>query len=179
MRPLHILHGAALAALACAASVAWADPGLSARRSATPFGQSGHAARAGVSGDTALGTLSARRGFAADGQGNAGAATGTGFTTAAGGQGARLGKVNRSSDGSVNASGQSGFETAGGGSVDRSGSYTRQADGTASGERSTTATNANTGMTFDGSTTYAKGSGVSRSGSCKDASGTTVSCGKR
>ena len=52
------------------------------------------------------------------------------------------------------------------------------ADGsTASATRNTTATNANTGVSYDGSTTWTKGSGFSRSGSCTDSGGNTVTCG--
>lgn len=79
--------------------------------------------------------------------------------------------------GNVNASAGSTVSTANGSSGSRTARFTRNADGTASGERSSTATNANTGVTWNGSTTYTKGSGVSRSGSCTDASGNTVTCG--
>ncbi len=80
-------------------------------------------------------------------------------------------------DGNVNARANSAFTTANGSSGSTSKRFTRNADGTASGERNTTATNANTGVTYDGSTTYTKGEGVSRSGSCTDSSGNTVTCG--
>jgi hypothetical protein len=89
-----------------------------------------------------------RRGIATDGQGNVDAAAGSGFVTANGVRG------------------------------QRSVRYTRSSDGTASAERNTTATNPNTGVTFDGSTTYTKGSGASRNASCTDASGNAVNCGK-
>lgn len=166
---------AVLAGLSTAAS---ADHGVSVNRHAASVGQSGQAVRLGVSGDSALGSFGGRRNVVADGQGNAAASTASGFTTAAGGQGARLGQASRTADGGFNASTQAGVTTADGGSAERSGSYARSADGSsASGQRSTTVTNANTGVTYDGSTTYAKGSGISRSGSCKDASGQTMTCG--
>lgn len=60
----------------------------------------------------------------------------------------------------------------------RSGSFTRKSDGTASAQRSATATNKETGVTYSGSTTWEKGSGVTREASCKDASGNTVACGE-
>jgi len=122
------------------------------------------------------GAAAGQNGVVADGQGNATGAARSGFTTAPGGQGLRWAQFNRTSDGAVNASGQA---TASGtnGSAERSGSFTRSADGSASGERSTTLTNTNTGTTFDGSASYTKGSGITRSASCKDAAGNTVACG--
>jgi hypothetical protein len=81
--------------------------------------------------------------------------------------------------GNVNANGSAGFATQNGSHGTSTGSYTHNADGTASAGRSTTATNGNTGVTLDASTTYTQGSGVSRSASCKDAAGNTVACGSR
>jgi hypothetical protein len=78
--------------------------------------------------------------------------------------------------GNVNANANSAFSTANGSSGSTSKRFTRSADGGASGERSTTATNANTGVSYNGSTTYTQGSGFSRSGSCTDAAGNTVTC---
>jgi hypothetical protein len=121
----------------------------------------------------------ARGGVNADGQGNVHGAAGNGFSTAAGGQGLRTSKFNRSADGSLAASNNASVTTANGGSAERNGSFSRSTDGTASGWRDTTVTNASTGVTFNGSTSYTQGSGVSRSASCKDASGNTVSCGSR
>lgn len=80
--------------------------------------------------------------------------------------------------GNVNARSSSAVTTANGSTGSTSKRFTRNADdGTASGERNTTATNANTGVTYNGSTTYTKGEGVSRSGGCTDASGNSVTCG--
>jgi hypothetical protein len=79
--------------------------------------------------------------------------------------------------GNVNANANSAITTANGSSGASSKRFTRNADGSASGERSSTATNANTGVTWNGSTTYTKGEGVSRSGGCTDAAGNTVACG--
>lgn len=79
--------------------------------------------------------------------------------------------------GQVSAQGGAAFTTANGTSGSRSARFTRNADGTASGERSSTATNAYTGVTFNGSTTFTQGSGVSRSAGCTDASGESVACG--
>jgi hypothetical protein len=111
-------------------------------------------------------------------QGNVVAGSGGAYRTASGAQGARSARFKRSDDGSVDASRQAKATTANGSTAERSASFTRSADGSsASAERSTTATNANTGVIYDGSTTWTKGSGLSRSGSCKDAAGNTVTCG--
>ena len=87
--------------------------------------------------------------------------------------------VSADGQGNVTAVGGSGFSTAAGGSGLHTRSFNRSADGSASGQSSTTLTNANTGNTLDASTTYTKGSGFSRSASCKDANGNTVSCAPR
>jgi hypothetical protein len=122
------------------------------------------------------GALAGQRGLVADGQGNVNAGSAGAFNTA-NGQGLRTSKVQRSSDGSINAS-TNGSASGTNGSANSSSSFTRSADGSsASGSRNTSATNSNTGVTYDGSTTYTKGSGFSRSGSCTDASGNTVTCG--
>jgi hypothetical protein len=120
--------------------------------------------------------LAAQRGLVADGQGNVNAGSAGAFNTS-NGQGLRTSKFQRSSDGSINASSQ-GNASGANGSASSNSSYTRSADGSsASGSRNTSATNSNTGVSYDGSTTYTKGSGFSRSGSCTDLSGNTVTCG--
>jgi hypothetical protein len=121
-----------------------------------------------------------RRGVNGDGQGNLSGAAGSGFSTASGGQGLRTRSFERNADGSVSARNEASASTANGGSASSQSSFTRSADGSsASGERSTSVSNTRTGVTFDGSTSYAKGSGFSRSASCTDAAGNTVSCGNR
>jgi len=113
-----------------------------------------------------------------DGSGNVHGAAGSGFNTAAGGQGLRTRSFERNADGSIDARNQASMSTANGGGAERSGSFTRSADGSsASGARSTTVNNARTGVTFDGQTTYTKGSGFSGSASCTDAAGNKVTCG--
>jgi hypothetical protein len=146
-------------------SAAQADPGAFNGRAARSF-QGDRGAAAG------------QRAIASDGQGHVAGAAGSGFTTDSGAQGQRSRRFNRTSDGAITASGQ-GSASGDNGSASRSGSFNRNADGTASGDRSTTVTDANTGVTFDASTSYEKGSGVSRSASCKDAAGNTVTCGSR
>lgn len=136
------------------------------------------AARAGAGVRGEYGAAGRRQGFVADGQGNATGGTRRAFRTDSGAYGGRSAGFNRSADGSLNASGQANASGANG-TARRSGSYTRDASGNASGERNTSVTNSNTGTTFEGSTTYTKGEGFSRSASCTDAAGNTVTCGSR
>lgn len=87
--------------------------------------------------------------------------------------------VSADGQGNVNAVGGGGFSTAAGGTGLHTRSFNRSADGSASGQSNTTVTNANTGVTLDGNTIYAKSSGITRSVSCKDAGGNTVTCVQR
>lgn len=87
-------------------------------------------------------------------------------------------RVATDGNGNVNAVAGSGFNTAAGGQGLRTRSFQRDADGNASARSQTSVTGAN-GKSFDGSTTYTKGSGFSRSASCKDAAGNSVSCAPR
>lgn len=118
-----------------------------------------------------------QRGLVTDGQGNIRGARGGAFATA-NGEGLRTQRFTRNTDGSVSATGQA---NASGtlGSAERSGSFARSADGSAHGERSTSVTNAATGVTLDGSTSYTAGQGITRSASCTDAAGRTVTCGSQ
>lgn len=179
MKSLQFLAAASALFGTLAALPAQAQPALDGHARTFQGADGGRAAHAGATVNGSRLKASRQQGAAADGQGNVGAGKGGGFTTASGGQGLRSRQFNRSADGSANASGQGALTTANGSSADRSGSFTRDADGNASGDRSTTATNANTGMTMDASTSYTKGSGISRSTTCHDAAGNTVSCGAR
>jgi hypothetical protein len=87
--------------------------------------------------------------------------------------------ISADGQGNVNAVGGSGFSTAAGSTGLHTRSFNRSADGSASGQGNTTLTNANTGVTLDGNTTYTKGSGITRSVSCKDAAGNAVACGQQ
>jgi hypothetical protein len=124
------------------------------------------------------GTFRGVRAASGDGQGNAWGTGGSAFSTSSGAQGARGATFERSADGTVSANARSGASGVNG-SYERSGSFNKSADGNASGTRNTTVNNANTGVTMNGSTTYTKGEGVSRTASCKDASGNSVTCGSR
>lgn len=170
---------------ACVALAALSAPTAQAQRLADAHARAVQTAGGGLaanSGATFRGDRVAagrQQNLASDGQGNVAAGSAKGFSTDSGARGSRSGKFKRTSDGAVNASGQGSASTANGSSADRSGEFTRNADGTASGQRSTTATNANTGVSLDASTTYTKGSGLSRSATCTDSAGNTVSCGSR
>lgn len=112
-----------------------------------------------------------------DGSGHGIAQRGGTFTTANGAEGGRSQRFVRGEDGAVRATSRAGV-SGDNASAASSKTYARSADGsTASAERNTTATNHHTGVTYDGTTTWTKGSGVSRSGSCKDSAGNTVTCG--
>ena len=112
-----------------------------------------------------------------DGSGHGIAQRGGTFTAANGAQGGRTQRLVRTEDGAVDAASRAGV-SGDNGSAASTRSFTRSADGsTASAARSTTATNANTGVTYDGSSSWTKGSGFSRSGSCTDSAGNTVTCG--
>jgi hypothetical protein len=95
--------------------------------------------------------------------------------TPGGGRAARGSTTTVNPDGS--ATRRSGFaaESAQGGVVTSQGSSTLNADGTYSGSRSTEATGAQ-GGTYQGSTTYNSETGVTRSATCTDPSGTVVPC---
>jgi hypothetical protein len=114
-----------------------------------------------------------------DGNGHGIAQRGGTFTAANGAEGARSQRLVRGEDGALRATSRAGV-SGDNGSAASSKTYTRSADGSnASAERNTTATNSQTGVTYDGTTTWTKGSGLSRSGSCKDSAGNTVTCGAR
>jgi len=131
-------------------------------------------AASGVRGD--MGAAGRQMGAAADGNGNAAAGYRGGFTTQGGAQAQSRTRFKRNSDGS--ASGESHASANGDkASVQRDATYNRDAEGSASAQRTTPATNKESGVTYTGSSTWEKGSGASRQGSCTDASGNTVACG--
>jgi hypothetical protein len=148
MKQIKMLAVAAVATVSFAwLATARAEPRVHADRVANQTAQGGLALRSGAAFNGSNVDAAGQRRLLGDGQGN------------------------------VSASGNSGFTTASGSTGQRSTRFTRSADGTAAGERHTTATNANTGVTFDASTAYTQGSGISRSATCKDAAGNTVACG--
>ncbi len=113
-----------------------------------------------------------------DGQGN-GSVTRRGATVGAqGGVAARQGSTTRSVDGSASHSGTVSAQNAQG-SLHSSGGASRNADGSVEQARSTTATSAATGNSVQTQSSYSKDSGLSRSATCYDASGTAMACPTR
>lgn len=130
---------------------------------------------AGGAGPNGGGFLRGRR-TQGDGQGNVTSTSGGAFRGPNGASGARAAQVTHNADGS--ASRQGGFAASGErGSVQSQGNVSRTADGAVSGERTTSATGAN-GNTYQGSTTYTKGEGVSHTGTCSDAAGNSIPCAR-
>lgn len=77
------------------------------------------------------------------------------------------------------ASRRSGFAASGTkGTVTSQGSASRSADGYADGSRTTTATAAN-GNSYTGTTSYNSSTGLTHSGTCRDASGASIACPTR
>ena len=75
---------------------------------------------------------------------------------------------------------QSGVKASGSrGSVNSTGGYTRNADGTLSQNRNTGITNAATGNSYQGSTSYDASNGLSRSATCYNAAGDVIACPSR
>lgn len=124
------------------------------------------------------GSFSQRRVVRTDDAGNARVVSGGAFQTPNGASGARAGTTLYGSDGSVQH--QSGM-TANGtrGSVTSSGGYSLDANGNATQSRNTTATNAATGNSYQGSTSYSSETGFSHSGTCIDAAGNDIPCPSR
>lgn len=124
------------------------------------------------------GTSASRRVIRSDGEGNATAGTGRVWTSPNGGVGGRAGHTTVGADGSVEH--RSGVATSGAkGSVSSQGSSQRDADGNVTGARTTNATNAATGNSYQGQTSYDKATGVSHSASCFDAAGNAIACPSR
>lgn len=98
------------------------------------------------------------------------------FKTAGGAQGGRASTTTVNPDGSANRKSARGASGAAG-SYSSSSDVTRNADGSYSGGRSTTATNNNTGTTYNGSTQIDPATGKPvRSGTCTNATGEVIAC---
>ena len=124
------------------------------------------------------GSLAQRRVIRSDGAGNARAVSGSAFRTPGGGSGARGATTYYGADGTVQH--QSGVKASGSrGSVNSTGGYTRNADGTLSQNRNTGITNAATGNSYQGSTSYDASNGLSHSATCYNAAGDVIACPSR
>lgn len=113
-----------------------------------------------------------------DGQGNASVTSRGAAVGAQGGMAERQGSTTRRADGSASHSGTVSAQNVQG-SLQSSGGATRNADGTVMQARSTTATSAATGNSVQAQSSYSKDSGLSRSATCYDASGTAMACPTR
>jgi len=168
--------GTCVALLGLASTEASAD---SARRFTRPNAAGGTTAGAvtrhvGPNG----GATTSRRVLRTDGEGNGMATSGRAWQTPNGGTGGRAGVTTHSADGSVQH--KSGFATSSAkGSVNSQGSLQRDADGNVTQNRTTNATNATTGNSYQGSTSYDSTTGLSHSGSCFDAGGNAIACPRR
>lgn len=155
----------AITAAGVASPAARAEPALGGQRQALRLEQGAAAARSGV---------------AVGAQGQVHATSQGGFTSAGGAHGRRSASLQRGADGSLDAQRSASATGPRGNSAEASGSATRAAGGSsASAERNAHLSNAGTGNSLDASLQFAKGSGLSRSVSCQDAAGNTVSCGSR
>jgi hypothetical protein len=103
-------------------------------------------------------------------------ASGRAFRTANGGKGYRAGTTTVNPDGSANRR-SSAAANGPRGSAATSSNVTRNADGSYSGGRSTTATRASTGNTYNGSTQIDPATGKPvRTATCTNASGAVIAC---
>jgi hypothetical protein len=132
-----------------------------------------HGVAAGATGPN--GTVVRGRGAVRNADGSVTAGSGGAYQTA-NGQGARGSTTTVNPDGS--ATRRSGFAVQGArGTASGSGNVTRNADGTYSGGRTTTATSATTGNSYNGSTQIDPATGKPvRSGTCTNASGQVIAC---
>ena len=113
-----------------------------------------------------------------DGQGNASVTSRGAAMGAQGGMAVRQGSTTRNADGSASYSGAVSAQNAQG-SLQSNGGATRNADGTVTQGRTTTATSAATGNSVQTQSSYGKDTGLARSATCYDASGTAMPCPTR
>ena len=148
------------------------------RRSVEHNADGSTTAHTGVARSGPNGALLRGRTATTDGQGN-GSVTRRGAAVGAqGGVAARQGSTTRSVDGSASHSGTVSAQNAQV-SLHSSGGASRNADGSVEQTRSTTATSAATGNSVQTQSSYSKDSGLSRSATCYDASGTAMACPTR
>lgn len=171
----------ALTALGLSAVLALAAPTEAqarTRRSVEHNADGSTTARTGVARRSPNGTVLRGRTTTTDGQGNGSVTSRRAAVGAQGGTAVRQGRTTRSADGSASHSGTVSAQNAQG-HLQSSGSATRNADGTVTQARSTTATSAATGNSVQAQSSYSKDSGLSRSATCYDASGTAMACPTR
>ncbi|UCU99128.1 hypothetical protein [Acidovorax radicis] len=164
---------AALMALA-----APADANARTRRSVEHNADGSTTAHTGVARSGANGAVLRGRTATTDGQGNASVTSRGVAVGAQGGMAVRQGSTTRNADGSASRTGTVSAQNAQG-NLQSSGAATRNADGTVTQARSTTATSAAPGNSVQAQSSYSKDSGLSRSATCYDASGTAMACPTR
>ncbi|AJE23607.1 hypothetical protein [Azotobacter chroococcum] len=153
------------ALLALSAGLAFADAQAGERRVVRTNGQGGGSATQLERHAGQRGSLQRGRVMVADGQGNASAARGASL------QGSDDGS--RQSERSLSATGSQGS------SLQSNGNLTYSAESGLSQSRSTSLSNAATGNSVQGSTSYSRDGGLTRSVACQDASGASIACPSR
>ena len=172
-----VMDGMIIAAvLALGASHLYAQ-GLASRRvlHANAAGGTTSSAARGVKGPND-GAAVAGHGVTTDRQGNAAGGSAAAVKGPGGAMGARAGGWTHSADGSTQHQSR-GAVSGTRGKMASSGSMTRGANGSVSGARNTAAT-ASSGATYEGQTTYDKGSGATHTSTCTNAAGAVVPCTK-
>jgi len=169
-----------LAAFAVAALLLSAanDANARTRRSVEHNADGGTTAHTGVARSGPHGAVLRGRTATTDGQGNSSVNSRSVAVGAQGGMDVHQGSTTRSADGSASHSGTVSAQNAQG-SLHSSGGASRNTDGTVAQARSTTATSATTGNSVQAQSSYSKDSGLSRSATCYDASGTAMACPTR
>ncbi|MCB1583551.1 MAG: hypothetical protein KDI92_10845 [Xanthomonadales bacterium] len=153
-----------------------AQAGGRVKARATTSDSNGVSTATASAGKNSQGAFARVRGTNTDGQGNV---SGGGATAVKGQNGAalRAGSFSADNSGTVNYHGSSAATGANGTAVTTGGFSANQGDGI-KGSRSTAAT-ANNGATYQGTTSYESGKGVSHTQVCYNAQGTQVTCPKK
>lgn len=128
------------------------------------------AAHAGEAGSAVRGSR-----VVTDGEGNVSTTRGAAVQGAAGGSFRRGARNTRAADGS--ATHQSGMSATGAkGTIDSQGSATKDASGNVTQQRTTSATSSTTGNSVESTSSYNKDTGRTRTTTCFDSSGATITC---
>ena len=150
------------------------DAGGRVKARGTTTNQSGGVSTASASaGKNSQGAFARARGSSTDGQGNASGGGGTAVKGQSGMAG-RAGSYTASNSGDVKYHGSAAASGANG-TAATSGGFSRSQGGGVKGARSTSAT-ANNGSSYQGTTAYDSGSGISHTQTCYNAQGVQVTC---
>jgi hypothetical protein len=148
-----------------------------AARGAVPNSKGGVNGGMAAAGTGAKGSYARGRAYQTDGTGNAKGGSAGGFKGANGSQGAYKSTWSKSANGTATYQGQAGASGARG-SAQTSVNASRSASGQTTATTQTSATSKTTGNSYNGSTTYQKGQGATHTGTCTNASGSTIPCAK-